>query len=41
VAEVSYLSYWGVVCECGEFQPLKLIVSPEDAERPHVEVIHF
>jgi hypothetical protein len=41
VAKASYWSYWGVVCECGEFEPLKLMVSPGDNERPHVEVIHF
>jgi hypothetical protein len=33
--------YWGVICYCGEFQPLKQISSLGDEKRPDVGPFKF
>lgn len=33
--------YWGVICNCGEFQALKEIISLRDEQRPYLTTFKF
>jgi hypothetical protein len=35
------VAYWGVLCECGEFQALKQIISPARGRKPNVRIVTF
>jgi hypothetical protein len=35
------VTYWGVLCECGQFQALKQIISPADGRKPNMRIVTF